>query len=133
MMAFRRPEVPRARRRIPYCGSMKYLWAAGITSGVLLLAVAGIIAARRWVSTKKHKIALDNIIGLVIAGVALASGTFIGALQVFPSPSALPTPANVQSTAPCPNEYTGALIQPWPKNVKRGSHVTIAGDEFPGE
>lgn len=110
---------------------MNYVWASVITLGVLLLAVVVIIAIRRWVSTKKHKIKLGEIIGLVTGGVALASATFFSALQVLPSAPAPPTPANAQSTPLCPSKNSGALIQLWPRAAKSGSHVTIAGDGFP--
>lgn len=110
---------------------MNYVWAAVLTLVVLIVLVCGIIAVHRWASTKKTKIALDVIVTLVTGVVALASQTFIGALQVFPSAAARPTPAGAPSTSLCPAQYTGALIQLWPNAVKRSSHVTIAGDGFP--
>jgi hypothetical protein len=68
---------------------------------------------------------------LVTGVVTLAGQTFTAVLQVFPSAASRPAPTNAPSTTPCPTQDTGALLQLWPNAVKRGSHVTIAGDGFP--
>jgi hypothetical protein len=112
---------------------MNYVWAAVFTLVVLIVVAGGITAVHRWASAFKTKIALDVIVALVTAVVALASQTFIGVLQVFPSAAARSPAKNAPSTALCPTQYSGALLQLWPKAVKRGSHVTIAGDGFPAD
>lgn len=110
---------------------MKYLWAALLTLVVLGVLAGGIIAVHRWTSALKTKIALDVIVALATGLAALASQTFIGVLQVFPSDAVQSVPKNVSPTLLCPTRYSGALLQLWPNAVKRGSRVTIAGDGFP--
>lgn len=107
---------------------MKYVWAAVIALAVVGLAAGGIIGVHRWVAAKKLKIALDVIIPLVLAVMGLASQTFIGVLQIFPS-SASPS-ATPLSSGLCPSQEVGALLQLWPAALKTASRVTIAGDGF---
>lgn len=79
---------------------MKYVWAGALTLGILAVLVGGIIAAHRWASTTKTKIALDVIVTLVTGVVALASQTFTGVLQVFP---VVATPATLRTAATVPD------------------------------
>jgi hypothetical protein len=109
---------------------MNYAWAALSTFIVLIVVAFGVIGAHRWASSKKTKITLDVIAALVTGVVALATQTFTGVLQVFPSETTSAS-NNGQHAALCPIQDSGALLQLWPNDAKRGSHMTIAGDGFP--